>query len=1206
MSELARKLIAENVAKRERGEDASYLDLGRCGLRELPEELGQCVWLEVLVLSDKWDEWEAETGVWKTQHSQNQGEANRLYKLDGVERLEGLNKLFSGGDIMNSWPLHDLSPLAKLQSLQSLDCRLTEVQDLSPLAALHKLQFLNCSHTKVQDLNPLSGLQNLQILECRNKQVQDLSPLSNLDNLRSLNCSDTQIKDLSLVSNMKKLQSLSFWNTLVQDLSPLSGLQNLKSLYCHMTRVVDLSPLSGLQSLQSLNCSSSKVQDLSPLAELQNLEWLICSDTQIQDLSPLSTLQNLRLLICSHTQIQDLSPLSSLQNLQSLNFDRTQIIDLSPLAGLQKLQSLQCSFTQVQDLSPLAELQKLQSLYCWGTQVQDLSPLVGLQNLQELHCSGTQVQDLSPLVGLQKLHSLLCTSTQLSNVYPLIQILSLNNFDVDDCPIEDCPADIYQQKNITLLREYFEQNPPADVPRQSPKDARRDVKLVLLGNSAAGKTSLLHYLKTGVFLEERNSTHGLEIHRWLPDEGRFPRLSDIAVSIWDFGGQEYYHDAYRLFMSDNAVYLLLWEAETNCNGRRPTCLHSGEEEKELEHFEIKYWLDTIRHYGGEAKDTPLLVVQNKTDRPKDKKRLDQALHDEFGIRESLHISLKEGCKNPSSREGALLRYFEAELAQVLTETADKVSLGEEWLKIRQSILDFQEGEKGSLFYENLSEDGSILLKDFEKVATKVIGKPTGTSPDTLPNIFKRGGVVVFFPKSERIGNRVFLQPTQLADKIYHILKKQVLELGGEFDPTQVFEGNDGFKNIFLEVALNLDLIFRHPQRTGWFIAPQYLPASHPIEDLFRIAAHGAWQSAFCLRVPLFYYKKLLHNLVLHFAADSLTEARHFWKHGIVFLKNDLRVLIKGLYPAENEQDGVILVGIEPDVNGRHLVLQKKIFDLCFNFLTNRKTTISVVKKTVSLKSEIGQIEKDFEQAQISPLDDQEKFDHTSRSMAPDWLEVSTENTFFVKYKDLLAAAKREEVKIEGKNKAGETSKLLMQSFKGLLPYPPRRAKRVFVSYSHQNTHWLNRLRAHLGGLRRSKHIETWTDQELPPGELWDKAIREKLSEADVFILLLSADFTSSEYIWDTEWKIIFDKYSREQKTIIPVWVEPLDLLSLPGIEEVLDGDGKMQDLKIQDFSIIPKDSDGRLKAISLWSSQEEALATVVAKIREAVTKSPHR
>ena len=48
MSELALQLIAENKAKHERGEDATYLDLGRCGLTKLPKEIKELVWVETL------------------------------------------------------------------------------------------------------------------------------------------------------------------------------------------------------------------------------------------------------------------------------------------------------------------------------------------------------------------------------------------------------------------------------------------------------------------------------------------------------------------------------------------------------------------------------------------------------------------------------------------------------------------------------------------------------------------------------------------------------------------------------------------------------------------------------------------------------------------------------------------------------------------------------------------------------------------------------------------------------------------------------------------------------------------------------------------------------------------------------------------------------------------------------------------------------
>lgn len=57
MSKLALKLIAENKAKYARGEDARMLNLGNCGLAEVPEEVGKLVWLEELILSNFYGDW---------------------------------------------------------------------------------------------------------------------------------------------------------------------------------------------------------------------------------------------------------------------------------------------------------------------------------------------------------------------------------------------------------------------------------------------------------------------------------------------------------------------------------------------------------------------------------------------------------------------------------------------------------------------------------------------------------------------------------------------------------------------------------------------------------------------------------------------------------------------------------------------------------------------------------------------------------------------------------------------------------------------------------------------------------------------------------------------------------------------------------------------------------------------------------------------
>jgi internalin A len=72
MSDLAQKLIAE--CKRTK---AKSLDLGYCGLTEIPEEVFDCVWLEELVLSEIF--WDEEINEWKA--TKNEGNKNNIISI---------------------------------------------------------------------------------------------------------------------------------------------------------------------------------------------------------------------------------------------------------------------------------------------------------------------------------------------------------------------------------------------------------------------------------------------------------------------------------------------------------------------------------------------------------------------------------------------------------------------------------------------------------------------------------------------------------------------------------------------------------------------------------------------------------------------------------------------------------------------------------------------------------------------------------------------------------------------------------------------------------------------------------------------------------------------------------------------------------------------------------------------------------------------
>jgi hypothetical protein len=75
---------------------------------------------------------------------------------------------------------------------------------------------------------------------------------------------------------------------------------------------------------------------------------------------------------------------------------------------------------------------------------------------------------------------------------------------------------------------------------------------------------------------------------------------------------------------------------------------------------------------------------------------------------------------------------------------------------------------------------------------------------------------------------------------------------------------------------------------------------------------------------------------------------------------------------------------------------------------------------------------------------------------------------------------------------------------------------VFVSYSHADAAWLKRVEAHLKPLVRDEQIELWDDSRIQPVARWREEIRAALTRAKVAVLLISADFFSSDFIATNE------------------------------------------------------------------------------------------
>ena len=135
--------------------------------------------------------------------------------------------------------------------------------------------------------------------------------------------------------------------------------------------------------------------------------------------------------------------------------------------------------------------------------------------------------------------------------------------------------------------------------------------------------------------------------------------------------------------------------------------------------------------------------------------------------------------------------------------------------------------------------------------------------------------------------------------------------------------------------------------------------------------------------------------------------------------------------------------------------------------------------------------------------------------------------------------------------------------------------RLVIFYSHQDEALRDELETHLKLLRREGLIQLWHDRKIVAGGLWMNRIDENSRQADLILLLVSADFVASDYFYDV---MAVDPNA----TVIPVIVRACAWESAPLLGEL---------------EPLPRDG----KAVTSWGNRDEAWKDVEDGIRRVVT-----
>ncbi|MDR2148245.1 MAG: TIR domain-containing protein [Tannerella sp.] len=104
--------------------------------------------------------------------------------------------------------------------------------------------------------------------------------------------------------------------------------------------------------------------------------------------------------------------------------------------------------------------------------------------------------------------------------------------------------------------------------------------------------------------------------------------------------------------------------------------------------------------------------------------------------------------------------------------------------------------------------------------------------------------------------------------------------------------------------------------------------------------------------------------------------------------------------------------------------------------------------------------------------------------------------------------------------------------------------KIFISYAHKDDAYFRVFKEGIEShSKSSKNLKwkIWSDKEIPVGALWHKVIQEEIKKCDAAILLVSANFLSSDYIENQEFLNFLQKSEEDGFIFLPILLSDCDI-----------------------------------------------------------------
>jgi internalin A len=743
--------------------------------------------------------------------------------------------------------------IAKLTNLSSLDLSQNSIgaKGAKEIAKLTNLSSLHLSYNSIGDLGAkeIAKLTNLSSLHLRNNSIgaEGAKEIAKLTNLSSLHLSNNSIgakgaKEIAKLTNLSSLD-LSENSIGAKGAKEIAKLPNLSSLHLSNNSIGDLGAkeIAKLTNLSSLDLSQNSIgaEGAKEIAKLTSLSSLHLGRNGIvaEGAKEIAKLINLSSLHLSGNRIGDLGAkeIAKLTNLSSLDLSQNSIgaEGAKEIAKLTSLSSLDLSYNSIGDLGA--------------------KEIAKLPNLSSLHLSNNSIGDLGAKLLLD---------AYLQN--QTIRILDIGGNATTNTFLSQ---ELLNQADAqALLAAYRSYKKAQEKDQLKPLN---EVKLLIVGNEAVGKTSLVRALVEGKICDPNESaTPGIaqqkiDTRKWKTD-------SEITANIWDFGGQEVMHGTHRFFLTARSLYLIVLE------------------DRRHDDRSVYEWLETITSRAG---DVPIIVVINKSD-----KEPYGLFLNESGIRKDFSSVVAFVRVSCSKRRKTTINHLKRFLVQTLKKDKRlehiKTPIPDSWRRVKEALAE-KAGQNKILTNEQftkLCEEGGELAITNEK------------EQEALRKLLHDLGVIVIYEDTADQTTIKLLDPNWLTTAVYTLINHDEVkknkgvfafkDLGTLLPSPEYTKKSHGYIVSMMENHA-LELCFQLPEKKEYLI-PEALPKNEPTEDKLTL-----W-SKDTLFFRMEYNKNkegalpqgLLPRLIVRLH-KYITAERTLWWTGAILKIKECDVLIQG-------------------------------------------------------------------------------------------------------------------------------------------------------------------------------------------------------------------------------------------------------------------------------------------------------------------------